>query len=269
MKTLDDIKAARALWPKLSEIDVTVAIQAAGKKLSKKKLPKFTAYLNASLRDYCFNHFWETVGAGEPASTTAKRLRRVANACKKLIGALELNNGRPPDVLRLTLQREADFYAERIGGFADLPPREFVPVQDDRGQPIVTRKDFRSDEKLRQILEDLVLLEDLAEAAARYELQKVEKGKANPRRHEGDRYMTVLFQRINQDWFAFFREIPRAGFDAHKSKASGPYVRFLSAIFKTFREKIPAELDRYTPKLRRAFALTDDAIRARVRLSQK
>ena len=209
--------------------------------------------------------------AGGTASAGAKRLKRIAEQTARLIEELGACGDYSPrgEAAALCLAREANTHGERIGGYPGFPPREFVAVSTEEA-PIVRRLAlyYRGEEKVQEIIGGLSLLRDLAEAAYRYERAKVEKGKTDTKRHRGDPAMCELFCELDCAWRYAFGDVPGASIPHGGGPAGGPYVRFVSTLLETYREKIPTKIDIYTPGLRDVLKLTPDAIRARIRTAR-
>lgn len=264
MKTLDDLRQAFSLLPSVSFEDVGEALRSAGKCLPSERQSELTRRLDNWFADYFRDCLWEMIGGGANSSDAAKRLKGIAGTCRNLCRMLGEEGETMPDLLRVCLAREANFRAEREGPYPGYAPLEFTAPTDSSGATIVSRLDFRGDEKVDEIIEGLRLLTELAESAHQYERRKVE-GRKTPRRHEGDRQMPELLRRLIRAWIEFFEEIPGTSYNTHKGEATGPLIRCVGTLLRRAREKMPDELNQLAPKLREALDLTDNAIRDRIR----
>jgi hypothetical protein len=272
VKLFEAYKEAWTLVPELSQDEILAAVNVIGRSRSvtaeklqwlcgtPEKLQRLRININASFHSYMREQLWHA--AGEPPSDAAKHLKRIAKQTAKLIEALGACDDFGAGAFGC-LALQAARYGERIGGYPRLPPREFVVADTD---PIVRRIDYRGEEKVEEIIEGLALLHKLAEDAHRYERAKVGKGKADNCPPAAP-VMRTFFHDLHRAWLGAFGVKPKTSL-LPEGEAGGPYIRFVSKLLKTYREKIPAEIDTYAPELRDSLDLSPGAIRGHVRQAQ-
>ena len=258
---IDEIRNAIDLIPELAPTDVKDAVTKAGKVLPKGRVAELHDQLQAAFRDYFVNHLWNNAIANERPSETKRKLGQIATTSEKLIRLLGTEkDSQGAGALYLSLVRSAEKEGARLDGF-DSHPKIVPDGPDDGRRHLQTLIDFRGREKLLAIANDLQLLSDIAFGA-----QKYQDGKSNktPSRHSGDPDMRQLIGNLNGIWFDIFEEVPGAGYDEHRQRADGPYIRFLESLFAQLRSRIPTELSRVNPNLKRSLTLTRNAIRTKV-----
>jgi hypothetical protein len=255
------VRAWIALVQQLSQEEISRAVDEAERHPTREELDRLCKNVNAALLRYAVEQMF-LHGGGASASACAKHLRSIAKRAAGLIEDLGEGDhySKVGEAAALYLMHAANIYGEHIGGYPGLPPRAPPLAVDAEEAPIELRIDYRGWEKITEIIKALSLLRDLADTAYRTERAKVEVGMAETKRYRGDPAMAKLFSDFDLAWRDAFGDVPTTG-----GRAGGPYVRFVSMLLKTYREGLPAVIDRYFPGLREGLDLTPDAIRQRVR----
>lgn len=264
---ISDIERIFQQLPVVGDSTIQLALSAAKKTLAPDRQRELGNALNTTLREYLLERLWYLWSAKAPAGKGARQLEKIATAADKLVTLLGARDGFDSmiEMWRLILSREAENYAESIGGFKGLAPMEFPAYA--TGEKRV-RKWYQGKVKLRECIDDLLLLNQLLKSAHSYELRKVTP-KIEKNRRAGDEHMKKLFNNLNGIWFEILDEIPGASWNAYAGDAGGPYVGFLLTIFRSLKADMPASVLSEYPKLARGLPTTAQAIRARIRASDR
>lgn len=258
---LDQIRNAIGLIPELALTDVKEAVSKANKVLPKRRMVELHDQLQAAFRDYFVNHLFSNAIANERPSETKRKLGQIASTSEKLIRLLGIKkDSQGAGALYLSMVRSAEKEGARLNGF-DSHPKIVLGGADDVRLNLEPVTDFRGREKLLAIAKDLQLLTDIAVGA-----QKIQTAKSNKTssRNPGDPDMRQLIGNLNGIWIDIFEEAPGAGYDELRQIADGPYIRFLESLFSQLTSRIPTELSRVNPNLKRSLSLTPNAIRTKV-----
>lgn len=277
--SLDDIREAASLLPRVSKEDIKAALAKTRKKApSLSQRTALAAAMGSAFHTLLIAKLWELGLKGATAAKTAKKLTAIAAAAKRLTKALDAEqprDARKPAYLSLTLA--ADAHGELIGGYRGLSPREFVAVRDNDGKPVVSRLDYRGRDKLKEIRESVALLQELAQAAAAREQSKVTRHNAKQKAagknakavRERDEAIVRFYGDFTGAWMDAFEQLPRISRSAQTGAAGGASIRFLRALFEALANRVTDELEERVPGLRKTLLPTSDAIANRIREIQK
>lgn len=276
--TLDELRAIFKLLPEVDEVAIRDALAAAKLSLPDDKQAQLRERVDLAFDTYFKFRLEQLWAAKAPASKTATQIGKIAATADKLVKLLELAEAPPGDkksrlrgqmneLYRMVLVAQGGLYAKEIGGFSDLPPREFDAITTrftNRPQEVIRHLDYRADEKLGQFIEALQLWRIILRRAQAYERKKVTKP-GDRKRREPNKAMHNLFCTINADWSDAFEALPGDGWNAMTNAPDGPYFRFLGSLFESMRRRVPAELSKDYPELARDMRMTPSAIRSRFR----
>lgn len=262
---IDDIQRIFAQISTLDPSAVDLALSRSRKEPPADERDKLADRLEEVFRDYFRERLWQLWAAKAPAGKGARELEKIANAADKLVRLLDLGNGvdAMPWFWRSILEREAEAHAERVGGFPGFTPLE-VPSVWVADRVIAARKSYQGASKLRECVDDLLLLQALLHSGVAYEKKKLTP-QSNRNRRDADEAMPKLFDSLNWIWTDTFGAKPGTSWNAHASTADGPYVRFLLSLFNTLHDAIPHAVRKEYPNLEKGLPRTADAIRARIR----
>lgn len=267
---IDEVQRLLAKLPYFDLEALQVALQHSGKELQHSRRELFEIRMNEALRNYFVERLWELWHAKMPPAKVAAELARLTAAIEKVIRLLDLTEirdgprqrGRLSEQFRLTLSAQATLYAEKGGGFPDLPPREFTATVGKSSR--ITRKDYREDEKLKQFLDSLELWHRIAGDAYDYTRKKVTPAE-NRKRRSRNEPLHILFCSINDVWDEAFDDLPADGWNEIEGEADGPYFRFLHKLFELVRARIDPTITAAYPQLSQDLKLSLNGIRGRYR----
>jgi hypothetical protein len=266
----DEMTALLNLLPILDQAAVHKAVVLAGKRFSDK--PEKVAMLRDGLNDAFNKYFVERMcalwAAKAPPSETAARIKRIAAAADRLVMRLRLEGLASPssqpgpanELLRIELISQANLYAKEIGGFANMPPRHGGAKEEGRTQ----RPDYRGDEKLRELIDAILLWQTILRRAHAFWRKNVTPAGQRKRRKPNNS-LDNLFDDLNSVWMNVFAELPADGWSANTDSPDGPYFRFLKSLFVSIISRLDPRITSEYPELADDLRLSRHAIRARYR----
>lgn len=246
--TVDQFKGAFALTPEVTNKDVALALQGAGRTLSRQKQKQLRDNLHAALGNYIQDRIFEIATREIMPSRCARRLDQISAKASALLKAVGTDADPIGAAVMAELRRQSVLRESDLRETLNLGPLFFL-------EKAALSKTIRAVEMLR----------DLANSAKECQQRLVQKNSGSNARHKGDAAMHVLFQTINDIWLETFREVPGVTWDEGRATYGGAYIPFVRAVLHSFAAKVPSELEKLDRGVAKRLRLSDRAIHSHFR----